>query len=123
METYSIEIDRPNWWGEPLLSSSYAPIVPPPAVLESLTPFDGMKKEIEDVIESIEDPQKTQQNNITREAIPLPYLRKSLDPSMARHKVDNFNEYVTEINDLLDNHTLNPPHSGTINMSQLLALQ
>ena len=59
METYSIEVDRPNRWGEPLLSSSYAPIVPPSAILESLTPFDGMKKEIEDVIESIEDLQKT----------------------------------------------------------------
>ena len=56
METYSIEEDRPNWWDEPLLSSSYAPIVPTPSVLESLTPLDGMKKEMKDMVESIENP-------------------------------------------------------------------
>ena len=59
METYSVEVDRPNWWGKPLLSSSYAPRVPSPAILESLTSFDGMEKEIEDVIESIEDSLET----------------------------------------------------------------
>ena len=56
METYSIEVDRSDWWDEPLLSSSYAPIVLAPAVLELLTPLDGMKKEMKDMIESIEDP-------------------------------------------------------------------
>ena len=61
METYSIEVDKPNWWDKPLLSSSYSPIVSFLTVLESLTPFDGMKKEIENVIESIEDPQEKQQ--------------------------------------------------------------
>ena len=60
METYSIEVDRPNWWDKPLLSSFYAPIVFAPSVLESLTPLDGMEKEMEDMVESIEDPQKTQ---------------------------------------------------------------
>ena len=54
------------------------------------------------MVESIENPQETQQNNITREAIHLPYPQKSLDPYMAHHKVDNFNEYITEINDPLD---------------------
>ena len=56
METHSIEIDRPNWWDEPLRSSSYLNYNPFSSVLESLTTFDGMKKEIEDMIELIEDP-------------------------------------------------------------------
>ena len=55
METYSIEVDRPNWWDGPLPSSSYSPIAPIPSVLESLIPFDGMKKKIEDMIKIIED--------------------------------------------------------------------
>ena len=120
METYSIEVDRPNWWDEPLLLSSYSPIVPSPTVLESLTPFDGMKKEIKDVIELIEDPQETQQNSITREAIPLSYPQKSLDPHMAHHKVDNFNEYITETNDL-PNTPLFEPTSLWINQYETIS--
>ena len=105
METYSIEVDRPNWWGEPLLASTYAPRVSFPAVLESFTLLDGMKK---DMVESIENPQETQQNNITRGAIPLYYPQKSLDPYMAHHKVDNFNEYITKINNPLDTPYFEP---------------
>ena len=83
-------------------------IVPAPAVLESLTPLDGMEKEMEDMVESIEDPQETQQNNTTREAIPLSYLQKSLDPHMAHREVDNFNEYITETSNLLDTPHFEP---------------
>ena len=53
METYSIEVDRPYWWSEPLLSSTYAPRVPFPVVLEAFTPLDGTAK---DKVESLENP-------------------------------------------------------------------
>ena len=63
---------------------------------------------MEDMVESIENPQETQQNNTTRKAIPLSYLQKSLDPHMAHHKVDNFNEYITKINDPLNTPYFEP---------------
>ena len=57
METYSIEVDRSNWWGKPLLASTYAPRVPFLAVLEPFTLLDGMGK---DKVESIENLQEVQ---------------------------------------------------------------
>ena len=57
METYLIKVDIPHWWGEPLLSSTYAPRVSFPVILESLTLLDGMKK---DRVASIKNPQETQ---------------------------------------------------------------
>ena len=105
METHSIEVDRPHWWGEPLLSSTYAPRVPFPVILEASTPLECMEK---DKVESLENPQEMQQNNITREAIPLPYPQKALDPYMAHYTVDNFNEYTTKINDPFDTPYFEP---------------
>ena len=60
------------------------------------------------MMELIEDPQKSQQNNITKEVIPLSYPQKSLDPQVAHHEVDNFNEYITEMSNLLDTPYLEP---------------
>ena len=105
METYSIEVDRPYWWSEPLLSSTYAPRVPFPVILEASTPLECMKN---DKVESLENPQEMQQNDITREAIPLPYPQKALDPYMAHYTVDNFNEYTTKINDPFDTPYFEP---------------
>ena len=61
-----------------------------------------------DRVASIKGPQETQQNNITREAIHLSYPQKLLEPSMAHHEVDNFNEYITKINDPLDTPYFEP---------------